>query len=83
MTHDLSVPGCDACPICGNSTLITGEYVDIGVGSIQCSPDACEFCGYCQQGLYTENRYTGEQFSKLWEMQIDPWMREEAQNDPE
>jgi len=75
-THDMTVAGCDTCPICENKTLNTGEYVDVGIGCVQCSPDFCEFCGYCQSGLYTENQYTYEQFLKLWEMQIDPWARE-------
>ena len=79
--HDMAVAGCEACPVCNNQTLMTGEYVDVGVGCVQCSPDFCEFCGYCQSGLYTENQYTYDQFLKLWEIQIDPWSRKESPND--
>lgn len=77
VVHDLTLPGCECCPNCGNLTLNSGESVDVGVGQVQCSPDFCEFCGYVQPGLYTANQYTYQQFAKLWELQIDPWAREE------
>lgn len=46
------------CPICGEGTsgaFITGEFVDVGVGSVQCTPDLCYRCGYEQPGNYSDD----------------------------
>lgn len=78
MPHDLSIPGCETCIVCGNMTLVSGEYTDVGVGYVQTTPEFCEWCGYVQPSLYQENRFTFDQLTKLWELQIDPWSREES-----
>ena len=46
------------CPICREGLsggFIEGEWVDVGVGSIQCTPDYCERCGYEQAGNYSDD----------------------------
>ena len=75
--HDLTIEGCGDCPVCNNQTLHDGEYVDVGVGHVQCSPDFCPTCGYAQPSPHRDEPYTYDQMRKLWEMQIDPWDRGE------
>lgn len=41
------------CPTCG-SRVIEGEYVDIGVGMQQVSPDVCDYCDWIQPGCLDE-----------------------------
>lgn len=37
------------CPVCKNHDLfVEGDYVDVGVGSVQCSPSYCMSCGWIE-----------------------------------
>lgn len=60
------------CPICNNDTFEEGEYVDVGVGMVQCSPGGCFYCGYVEKSgyEYDQDTPTFDQFSKLWELQV-------------
>lgn len=57
------------CPICNNDSLMKGEFVDVGVGMQQVSPDVCFFCNYIQPSSYAES-ISCETYSKCWELQV-------------
>lgn len=72
--------GCEpVCPICDCPTLMEGDFVDVGVGQIKCSPDVCPWCGYVQPSGYPH--YDGVDdipsyfayLRKCWELQVWPW----------
>jgi len=52
----------ERCPYCG--AMCCADFVDIGVGMIQCGPYHCEACGASQIGPYDENEKTpaGQKF---------------------
>ncbi len=74
--HSFDVPGCKPCPVCGNKSCVEGEYVDVGVGSIKCSPDTCDVCGYAEMSPHAKaelDGFTFEMIEKCWELQVWPW----------
>ena len=42
------------CPYCG--TLCHADFVDVGVGMVQCGPFHCVECGASERGAYDEPR---------------------------
>lgn len=44
----------EPCPYCSNPTY--ADYVDVGVGFVQCGPYHCENCGASEIGPYDEKR---------------------------
>lgn len=44
----------ERCPYCG--ALCCADFIDVGVGNIQCGPYHCEGCGASQIGPYDERR---------------------------
>lgn len=60
------------CPVCNSTEFyIEGEYVDIGVGLIKCSPDICEKCGYIESnGLPNQLPY--RYYKERWDSGTDP-----------
>lgn len=74
--HSLDHPTCKSCPVCGNKSCEEGEYVDVGVGSIKCSPDHCDVCGYSESSPYRDlgpEEFTFEMVAKCWELQVWPF----------
>lgn len=46
-----------SCPVCGENIrglFVEGEFVDVGVGHVKCSPDICDRCGYEEVGSYCD-----------------------------
>lgn len=39
------------CPYCGN-TECDADWVDVGIGYVQCMPYYCDACGACEMGPY-------------------------------
>lgn len=55
----------EKCPYCG--TLCTADFVDVGVGNIQCGPYHCIKCGASQIGPHDEERpLTSVEEDKGW-----------------
>jgi hypothetical protein len=52
------------CPYCG-STNINCEFVDIGVGEIQCTPYGCENCFAVQINPYDESARPDEEEKRI------------------
>lgn len=74
--HSFDFPECKICPLCGNRSCVEGEYVDVGVGSIKCSPDCCNVCGYSESSPHREpdpGEFTFEMVQKCWELQVWPF----------
>lgn len=53
------------CPYCG-AVIEEGEYVDIGMGCQQVSPDHCPDCQAVQVGPYDERELTEEEEKRGW-----------------
>ena len=53
------------CPFCDTIFEKNCEYVDIGVGFQQCTPNYCEECGASEQGMYPD-RENMERKSGWW-----------------
>lgn len=71
-----------SCPVCHTlEGYCEGEYVDVGVGNVQCSPDYCQQCGYIQPGgNFDEGTMLDtEQYRKCWELQTPPKGQEDKQ----
>lgn len=51
------------CPYCG-CTQCEADWVDIGVGLVQCSPFYCDDCGACEIGGYDKPVELTEQEKK-------------------
>lgn len=47
------------CPYCG--TVCDADFVDVGVGMIQCGPYYCQNCGASEIGPYDEERSLSEE----------------------
>lgn len=53
------------CPYCGNTCY--ADFVDVGVGFVQCAPYFCEHCGASEIGAYDEPRtLTAEEEKTRW-----------------
>lgn len=63
------------CPYC-NSENIDCEYVDIGVGSIQCTPYVCHDCNAIQINPYDKSSKPSEEEKKIG------WWKPEDPTDP-
>lgn len=55
--HDYDQP--TICPYC-NYDDCRADYVDVGVGMIQCGPYYCDNCGACQIGPYDKEAILSE-----------------------
>jgi hypothetical protein len=52
------------CPYCGYDQC-QADWVDVGVGLVQCSPFYCDECGACQIGPYDNEVELTEQEKKF------------------
>lgn len=52
----------ERCPYC--SSLWCADFVDVGIGYIQCGPYHCERCGASEIGPYDEKREISEDEAK-------------------
>lgn len=73
-----------SCPICWNDEhhgFVDNEYVDIGVGSVPCSPAYCTTCGFYEVWDQDKAQVSYFQLEKLWEHQffcVDVWGSHQA-----
>jgi hypothetical protein len=52
------------CPYCGYDQC-QADWVDVGVGLVQCSPFYCDECGACEIGAYDQPAELTEKEKKL------------------
>lgn len=59
------------CPWCDNDCSGTANYVDIGVGSIQCSPHVCDNCHAVEIGAYDDGPFASEEWTAGWSFPVE------------